>query len=78
MLTLSLIPPCCVSEMLHDECVRERGGEGKRERETERGRVDRGNTEVVEKLVERREEERAVMCPALKLPVYFQSLHQLH
>lgn len=26
----------------------------------------------------RRKRERAVRCPALKLPVYFQSLHQLH
>lgn len=27
---------------------------------------------------ERERERRAVRCPALKLPVYFQSLHQLH
>lgn len=76
MLTLSLIPPCCASEMLHDECLCVRVFESVCKGERKSGQ--RGNIEVVEKLVGRREEERAVMCPALKLPVYFQSLHQLH
>jgi len=44
----------------------QRGSRGERDRKRERERE------------REKERESAMRCPALKLPVYFQSLHQLH